>query len=465
MLNYTRHKGGHVMNEIAKKILSDLKRSWQNIPFFSVLLCKNYLEAYKACKRQWDAEELERVQTKRLRAILKHAYEHVEYYHRKFDSVGIKPEDIKTKEDLYKLPILSKHDIKTHFSELIATNWNLGKCAINKTSGSTGEPTAILFDRNRLVYTYSALIRQYLACGVGFYERILGLSHNKWCPPTLDYFTGFHRVWYLPEGKNLSYLSILKELRPTVIYGSPSYIQALAHDVQDEELQLPIKAIISSFELLDMGTRRYIRDVFGSDIFDYYSSAESDMAAWECSEHTGYHINADNIIVEILNNGEMVGEGERGEMVVTNLHNYAMPLIRYEIGDSVTFTEECCPCGIKLPLIKNIEGRIADFIVLPNGQLVSPEYLMSRMYHSAISKYQIIQESKNLVVIKIVEDTGFTSKIREGIENSYREVLGDDVEIKLVSVDTLPREKSGKFRTVISKVHSPLPSAVLSAIK
>jgi phenylacetate-CoA ligase len=445
------------MMDIARMILSELTlRQLPKIPSFSAHLGKIYWEAYKACRRQWDAEELERFQTKRLRAIIKHAYEHVEYYHEQFDSLGIKTEDIKTKKDLCKLPTLSKQDLRTHFPDLIATNYNLGRCTTNKTSGSTGEPTTILTDEYRNLYGLVAEMRRRLAWNIGWRERYLNLSlATETLPPRLDY-RGFHTIWdFKMQQDTTDYLHIEK-YKPTAIFGSPSLIKILAHTVQRRESsKICPKAIISGYELLDKGTRQYFSEVFDTEIFDRYGCTEAaGWIAWECPEHAGHHIDTDNVIMEFINNGEPVTKGERGEIIITTLHNYAMPLIRYEVGDIGTFTDELCPCGRKLPLIKIICGRTGDFIVLPNEKVLSPHELTYQMLHPAISKYQIIQENKNLVVIRFIEGLGFTSKIREDIENNCRKILGDDVEIRLVSVDTLPQEKSGKFQTLISKVHS-----------
>ena len=433
------------------------------------LVLKGYWSAYHACRRQWHAKELEEYQTKNLRAIIKHAYEHVEFYKKQLDSVGIKPHDIKTWEDLPKLPTLSKQDLRMHFHDLIANNIKLEECGISKSSGSTGEPTTLLKDKNVGAYEHAAIIRQQLACGIKFGERFLFVSPDPWRPPILNYCTGFQRVWLFPKRKNLDHLSLLRNLRPTVIYGAPSYMRALARKVQGHELGNHLKAIISSYELLDKWTRQYISDAFDAEVFDNYGSSEGGSIAWECSEHIGYHINTDNVIVEILKGSEPVNEGERGEIVVTYLHNQAMPLIRYKIGDVGTFTNELCPCGRKLPLMGSVKGRTVDFIVGSDGGVVSPHILMgiieeSTMFESTfpISLFQIIQENKNLVVIKIVRDIGVTPKVRDYIERGFNYVLGEEMKIRVESVDSISYEKSGKFKTVISKV--PRPNLFSSAV-
>lgn len=450
------------MIDIARMILSDLIKHYPRIPYASMLLTKSYLGAYKACKRQWNASEIEKFQSEKLRSLMTHAYNHVKYYHEQFDSIGIKPNDIKTREDLFKLPTLTKEDLRTHFNELIADNIKLKKCSFGQTSGSTGEPTINIKGINEIAYTYSAVIRQQLACGIRFGERFLNVV-----PTTMNqklvyisYFDGFHKKCSFPVWQENMDTFYIEKFRPTVIYCAPSYIKALAHKIETKGgVDLNLKGIISSSEMLDQGTREYISNVFNSEIFDYYGASEGNIA-WECPEHVGYHIDADTVIVEILKDDEPVGEGERGEIALTYLHSYARPLIRYKIGDIGTFTEELCPCGRKLPLMKSVMGRKVDIIVRPDGQVLPPYDLMNVMGRYIISNFevQIIQEKKDLVVIKFVTDTEFTPKILDEIENKYRKILGDEMKIKLLKVDKIDREKSGKLRTVISKVRNPYNS-------
>lgn len=442
-------------------------KSFTHIPLFLPRLIKIHWEAYNACRRQWNERELERIQSKRLRRIIIHSYKHVEFYHKQYSSIDIDPNNIKTAEDLSKLPVFSKDDLRNNFSQLIATNFKLGKCVLNKTSGSTGEPTRTLMNLDVHKYYGSRAIRERLACGVKFGDKVVNIfpsiradikNFMSQSHPKID-IKGFNKVWSFTipreNKKCLSLLNMLIKLKPNIIFGAPSTIRILAHVAQDNNIsEIHPKVIISSFELLDKSTRQYITNTFNSDIIDVYGSSEVGDIAWECPEHAGYHINMDDVVIEILKDGEHVAEGEKGEIVVTGLHNYAMPIIRYKIGDVATLTRELCPCGRKLPLLKNIEGRIADFIILPNGQLISPYALMNIMNYPMISMFQIIQETTNKIVILFVEDVGFNQDILNTIEKKYREILGDDMDIELVNVDSI--EKYGKLRPVIRKFQTPI---------
>lgn len=417
-----------------------------------------YIEACRACKRQWDLNELERIQLERLNAIVAYAYKHIDLYRRRFNLLRVKPEDIKTCEDLAKLPTLNKEDIRTHFPDLVVPNIRLKDCTFRRSSGSTGEPTVTVKDDNARIYEESAIIRQRLACGVGFGERFLNVTPSKPGGPYLDSL-GFHIVHNLNvmEEKKTDYLQRLKKMKITAIFGMSSWIRSLAYDVQIAGISnVKPKVVISSFELLHKETRKLVKDVFDTDIIDLYSCSEVHDIAWECPEHVGYHINADNVIVEILKDGEPVAEGELGEIVITCLYNYAMPLIRYKIGDMGTFTNEYCPCGRKLPLLKSIQGRSVDSIVLPDNRMIPPsELILVLSNYTGYLNFRVIQENKNLVVIIYAKDAGLTSEVLDDIVREFKRILGSNVEIKTVGVDTIPLAESSKLRWVVSKVTNP----------
>lgn len=449
--------------DIARMILSELTlRKLPKIPSFSAHLGKIYWEAYKACRRQWDAEELEKIQEDRLRALVKYAYKNVGFYHRQFKLKGIKPEEIKSRDDLFKLPILKKEDLREHFVELLSDNVTLDECSFSRSSGSTGVPTLVITDKKSRIQESAAGLRQHLACGLRFGERFLYATGDLPRLPHIDYSYGFRRVHVFPffheDGSRDEmidkHLAIFKKIRPAAIFGAPVFMTLLAQTVNDTGIadEICIKAIISSFELLDRDTRQFLENTFNCKVFDYYGASEGHIA-WECQEHCGFHINADNVIVEILKNDEVAAEGETGDVVVTYLNNPAMPLIRYKIGDIGSITEEMCPCGRKLPLMKNIVGRSADIVVLPDGRLLLPTELVSVMNHyTKISNFQIIQENKRLIVVNYAKHLGFTSNILEEIKKEYGILLGNDIEVKLVSVDKIVLERSRKLRSVVSKV-------------
>lgn len=171
--------------------------------------------------------------------------------------------------------------------------------------------------------------------------------------------------------------------------------------------------------------------------------------AWECSEHAGYHTNIDLVVPEFVKDGAHAAVGEAGKIVLTPLWNFAMPLIRYDIGDVGRQSSERCPCGRGLPLMEVIEGRYDDFIVLPSDRMISP-YVTSRYFENVegIDEYKIIQQARNKINIQLVLKEKYNKDIFLSLEDTFKKELGEDLTISIEAVDSL--RKDGKLRHVIS---------------
>ena len=206
--------------------------------------------------------------------------------------------------------------------------------------------------------------------------------------------------------------------------------------------------------LLDPPTRKLINSAFDAELVDLFGCIEVNRTAWECSEHCGYHLDVDSVISEFIQDGENVAAGERGEIVYTCLYNFAMPLIRYEVGDVGVPGDELCSCGRGLPLMKTVEGRCDDFIILPSGKMISPIVLALVMKHShGILEYQIIQDSSDhlsvLIVIADIVDENYIEKLRMSIQ----ELLNYEILVDMKIVVKLTKGSTGKIRSVISNVN------------
>jgi phenylacetate-CoA ligase len=209
--------------------------------------------------------------------------------------------------------------------------------------------------------------------------------------------------------------------------------------------------------------RYIVKKKFNVDLFETYGSVEFGDIAFECPEHFALHILTDNVYIELLDeDGEPVSPGERGEIVVTGLHNYAMPLIRYKIGDLGVLTGEKCPCGRSWPLLKSIEGRSNDLVVLPSGRKISWLYLQRYIFYDpefqknlfCISQYQLVQERPDQIIFKFVKGSNFDSnlllRMKNNIENAFAK-QGEKIEVIMQLVKEIPMERTGKRRVFISK--------------
>jgi phenylacetate-CoA ligase len=404
---------------------------------------------------------LEAVQEKKLKAILNHAYRNVPYYHRLFDSVGVRPEDIKNYSDLSKIPITTKSQLKNAKKEIIARNIDLNKCVKCKTSGSTGIPLTLPFSKEDAMYAKASYERVRIENGFRLFRDVLLNVGSPYSIPKGKKWYQHLRI-HRSEGLNVfesldAQINILKKVKPDAIWGYPSTIKLLAKAVQEKDVKkISPKLIFTASEVLDPETRDFINSIFNVDLFDVYGAYETGCMAWECDEHAGYHMSMDTVLMEFINEkGEHVNTGERGKVVVTNLYSYAMPIIRYEIGDFAIPTDEECSCGRGGYLMKTIEGRCDDFLVLPSGKIISPRNINLFEYVNGITSYKIIQEKRDKFTVLLVKAKDFSQEtITEVKEIIKMGCLGEceDINIEVEIVDEIPRDPSGKIRAVISKV-------------
>jgi phenylacetate-CoA ligase len=409
-------------------------------------------------KSQWkDFPSLQKIQTRKLKRILKHAYENVNYYHQLFKSLNLRPGDIQTSTDLTKLPILKKIEIQKKTKSFHAKNVQTKKCSTHKTSGSTGIPLTITLDSVAYYRKKSRYFRSYFSCGLKPWNKIY-----QFCAP--DHFNG-KKCWYnrlglldrqyfsVFDSPNITLNNLIRS-PPNVIEGYPSYLVLLAQKLKKfGKNSIHPKLTFTSAELLTDYVRKKIESEFKTEVFDRYGSVEFGVFGWECIKHEGYHLDVEDFVVEFLRDGEPVAPGEKGEVVVTDLSNFAMPLIRYSLGDIATPTDEKCSCGRGLPLMKIIDGRADDFLLMPSGEQISPRKVGLLEYVNGVNRFKIIQEKRNQIVVQVEPAKNFSERtifqIREII---LRGCLGEHIEVTVENVNKIPRDKSGKIRMVMSKV-------------
>lgn len=409
-----------------------------------------------ALRNQWlGTPRLKEMQEKRLRAIIRHAYQTVEFYYKEFKAAKVRPEDIKSQDDLPKLPILSSDTIIRNFPDkIVAKGFSLEDCLQRTTTGTTKEAMRFVWDKRFRDYSQGLKLRRTLASGVKLWWKAAeilyagprSLARELHASRSLPGFIPFHGRFingpYLVKRLYLTYgiddvLSDLVRLGPKVIYSRPSYLRLLAEAVEGGIDLVSPEVIITSGEILDGTTREFLHSVFESNISDLYGSLEFGSMAWECMEHSGYHIDIDNVVMEFVKDG-IPAPGERGEILVTGLLNYAMPLIRYRIGDVGISSDEMCPCGRGLPLMKAIEGRAGDFLAFPHGRLISPRDIMSELYSvEGISRWQVIQKGEG-VLIRFAKGRRFSDRSAEQLEAECRELFGDNFEIEAVEKWDMP---------------------------
>jgi phenylacetate-CoA ligase len=409
---------------------------------------------------------LRQYQNERLREIVGYAYENVPLYHCKFSQAGLKPSDIETVEDLKKLPMTSKDDIRRNLREAVSQEYSVSRLQAHRTSGSTGEPLYFYISDVEDEYRKARHLRANAVCGQKLRDRYVTITH----PLYFSQATRLQRLlrFYAPMPVSVfddvdKQISTIEKLKPDIIDGYASSLLLLARRVEEKGVKtVRPRFLISGADLIDQHSRKYVEKVFNVPFYDQYACAELERIAWQCEERAGYHIDADSLIMEFVDaNGEELSHGETGEMVCTSLFNHAMPFIRYRIGDVGQVSEEdTCPCGRTFPLIKIMEGRKDALIILPDGRAMSSFAFIAAMYqlsfYSEIEQFRVIQKKDNLFnfLIRLKKDSVDQKSAERELIELFRRVLnvnGDELTFEVDFVDSIPLDESGKFRIVISQ--------------
>ncbi len=419
--------------------------------FDYIYLLKNMAELKLHQKKS--RKELEDIQLKKLRKLIIHAYNNVPYYRELFLNANIDPE-IKKIEDIQKIPIIEKKDIQANYEKILASNIDKGQCKITNTTGSTGIPLSVYSDKRALTYSSAIVYYAFFESGLKLNDSIVELTGIiEDCTGTI-----IKKNMVSSQDQPEKIIQMLKHYNPNILYSFPSVFKTLSHQIIDNKMKKVngldnIRSIFTHGETLTQSCRETIESAFGVDVYNTYGSTEFNRLAFECSEHSGLHMISDSAVIEMVKDGQNVGPGEEGEIIVTGLYNYAMPLIRYKLGDIGIMEEEDyrCPCGRNWPLIKSIEGRTDDFLTLPSGRVISPRNINIIDNVPGIVQYRTIQEKRDRFRVQVVPANNYTIDTDRQIKEQIKlGCVGEDVNIDIELVDNIPRERTGKLKTIIS---------------
>ena len=413
-------------------------------------------------KTQWQSYEwLRDQQEKQLSELIKFAYENVPYYTKLFNKLGIEPNDIITIKDLEKLPILTKQIIKENWQDFIPKNINKLKYLNGSTGGSTGEPLKYRMSREDYERGVGLL---YCGWGCGGYElgdKVAVIAGSSLIPTTKsetkkkiqEFFLNFrHYSSFEMSKENLfKYFYDINRWKPDFIRGYASSIYLFAKFIQDNNLKLDFqpKAIFTTAEKLFDKQRTLIEEVFGVKVFDNYGLNDGGISACECEQHCGMHINTQRAILEVVDDASKQVKGKEGRILATSLYNYALPFIRYDTGDLGAISDSECACGRKTPLLKEISGRITDFLEL-NDIIIGSPVLTVLMGKFDIEQYQIIQEAPDSITCKIIKGKAYKKEDEAFIRDSFCKHVGQ-INIKFDYVNSIPTTKAGKYKFIINK--------------
>jgi phenylacetate-CoA ligase len=408
------------------------------------------------------AEEIQGLQQALLRDYLQLAYEQTDYYKELFSRLHIDPKEI-TVRDLRRIPITEKDQVRKNPHLFVSKRFSQKRLMKINTSGTTGKPLSVFVDRDsiRRAYAFFERIASWHAIRIRDRRATFGgrviVPPEQNTPPFWRYDAGENSLLfssYHLRPKNFPwYYEKLLKYQPLEIRAYPSSLYVVASYMKEKGLKgISPRTIITSAETLLPYQRSVIEERFDCKIRDQYGCSEMAIAVSQCEAGT-YHVHPESGILEVVrSNGEPAAYDELGEIVCTGFINYAMPLIRYRMGDVGQLKRDCrCACGRNFPIVEKIEGRVDDYIKTIDGRMVGrldPIFKGAK----AIIATQIVQTSQEQIVLRIVPDRDYQEDHGQKVVKELRNRVGNQMEISIVLVDSLPKESNGKFRAVISNI-------------
>ena len=447
------------LGKIAASYLSDVDRVWR-----------------------LSEEEIRKYQDKCLRKVVKYAYD-VPLYHKKYKEAGVHPSDIKGVKDIEKLPFITKNDLRENYpNNIIPKGFDRKNGFLLSTSGSTGRPVFVYYDLFSSIKSLEGLVRELKAYGGNWRKSkvvlVVDLSPGsiehtvfaKSAMPFLKKFLSLKNIKYLDFGEKPEVLmQEINDFKPEFIGSDPNILRKLAFLKKDGcGKDIKPKYIISSAAMLDGYTKNYVENAFDARVLDAYGSTETGPVAFECTKGDYYHVHSDFVCVEFLDEEKKpVDFGKSGRIVVTKLYGKGTPMIRYTgLDDLAVPMLDRCSCGINSQLIRRIEGRSTDLIVLPDGKMMTPftitgipAEIMKDFKIYKIKQFQIIQHKTDEIEILVVIDDKLrnvglpTERLLEELKRRFSEKVGNDVKIIVNEIGEIKKdEKTGNIKVVISKV-------------
>lgn len=376
---------------------------------------KGALAAYKnaMARQQLSASELSEITWEKTLRLLEYAYDNVPWYTKKFKTIGLHPKDIARPEHFNQVPIVTRDDLMNNFDHFISTKVNPLSVKVSYTRGSSGEPLKI--GMGKFGIHKIRKWQMYSWWGLNPWDNVAllhrGLPGTGWEKWALN-FIGWPKkvIWVdsnqINEKGIQNFIKKCRKIRPKLIHGHVGALDAVADFIIDNNLKFPLpKVIWATAAALTKIQEDKINAAFGAPVCDQYGCSEINFIASECPHKNGLHVFSDAVNLEILDEFDMsVEKGNYGRIILTHLDEYHFPLIRYENGDIGRWLKTMCRCGIGLPLLDRVKGRISDGIVLPDGTILASEFLTTLFddFTDSVKQFQIIQRKSGSILVNIV---------------------------------------------------------------
>ena len=409
-------------------------------------------------KTQWlSKEELADVQFNLLKRTIHYAERHVPYYRKLMKNQGFSSEDIRSLEDIKLFPVMTKQDVINADDTILSRL--LPKCLLRHafTGGTTGTPLNLYRSLFSIGNEHAFLRRQWDWAGLKFSDNCAYLKGRLFEKKKRFLYNPImkelHLSTYHLDIKNANdYLDTIKQKRCKGLVGYPSSVFLLAKANIERKVKLPLKSILLTSETLSRDVRSYISTAFESHVYDFYGAAERACYIFTC-EKGSYHIQPEYGFTEL----HPIDNSGQCRIVSTGFWNLAMPLIRYDTGDQVLVADNTCTCGRQFPMVKEICGRVGDYIKTPTGKMFGVS-ILTHAFHvicgiDCFVESQIIQDALDHLTVKYIPSKSFKPDRIQEYSIKLKKIIGEEMSIDFFRVDFIEKTYAGKHKFVISKLN------------
>jgi len=411
-------------------------------------------------------EKLRQIQDEKLEKLLLHAHENVPYYGRILPEAGVIKNNHVILENFGNIPVLTKSIIRREGENFYSKDHKKRRAYKNTSGGSTGEPVEFLQDAQYEAWMYAGRFLYNLWTGkdIGQPEiKLWGserdILQGKDEPATIMrrwlFNTHLLNTYRMSREDMRHHIEAWNRIRPRQVWAYTDSMYRLSRFVAEENLSVHVPAsIICTTAKLLPEMRSYMEKTFRCKVFDQYGGREVGAVASECQFQKGLHIFTPLQKLEILDaKNRPAKPGDIGRLIITNLDNYSMPLIRYEIGDTGCLIEDRCPCGRGFPLLKEISGRIFAHFVKRDGSVIHSQFFVALFFFKPwVREFKVIQKDYELIQVLVAGDQEPNQADIDVIVTKIHKVMGEDCRVEFDFVDEVPPTASGKYLYTVSEV-------------
>lgn len=392
------------------------------------------------------------VQSKRLCRLIDYCFRYSPYYRRELSRNGFDHLSNCTAADLVRLPILTKQIVMDQMADMLSSQVNPERCRRRHTSGTSGIDITLPEIPFETFVTNMQWSKLYMRSGMRPWHRqtkITTLSRFGYQKYFIQGLGLFRRDYINSTDSPAEKIAKLKKNKPDALVCWATMLEEITRQLEDTDSYLDIPLVFSTANMLWPGVRRRTSERLRANVFDVYGAVETGPIAWECAQHNGYHVQGDQVVVELLDDQDK--PASRGRMVCTVLWRRTLPLIRYAVGDSAEWADTPCPCGSPYPLLKSLDGRVTDLVRLPDGTHINSVTLRHAIIGKpGVEQYQLVQESPTRFRLRIVRNDRYTDKVGDSIADEFRNQFGGMLEITIVVVARIRMPPEIKFTPMVT---------------